>query len=198
MTDGTNNKSDAQKLVDQRLSVYGDRVENMVRVAKMWEGLFNFPVQPWQVPLAFAMYKMYRAGITPDYSDTIDDVDGYLLMFREVIGEDMVQARTVEEYLDIKAARDRTTKEAEFDRLINPEAAAEKEAMVNFDQRWRSMDPGLISELENYQPTAKQLEQFLDWLEQKGYAIYDQMADHVFSPGREGKPFGTWFKIEQR
>jgi hypothetical protein len=96
-------KSEAQKLLDSRLAVYGDRVDNMQRTAKIWSGLTGFDIQPWQVPVMFAAYKLFRLNITPDYSDNIDDADGYLVMFREVIGDDMVQARTVEEYLKAKA-----------------------------------------------------------------------------------------------
>jgi hypothetical protein len=91
--------SEAQKLLDQRRAVYGDRIDNMVRVAQMWGAFLGVEIQPWQVPVMFALYKIYRLGITPDYSDNVDDVDGYMLMFREVIGDKLIQARTVEEYL---------------------------------------------------------------------------------------------------
>ena len=109
-----------ETLLKSRESVYGDRIDNMVRVAQMWSGFLGHEIQPWQVPVMFALYKVYRLGITPDYSDNIDDVDGYMQMFREVIGDDMVQARTVEEYL------------AKVNGPKNPEAEAEAEAMEEY------------------------------------------------------------------
>lgn len=93
---------EADLLLAQRQEVYGDRLENMRRTALMWSGFLGFEIKPWQVPAMMSLYKMYRLGITPDYSDNIDDVDGWNKMFREVMGDDLIQARTVEEYLDKK------------------------------------------------------------------------------------------------
>jgi hypothetical protein len=45
-------------------------------------------------------YKILRAQHTPDYSDNSDDIEGYLDIFRELVGEDMVHARSVSEYLE--------------------------------------------------------------------------------------------------
>jgi len=92
----TNNET--QELLDGRHAVYGDRIENMVRVAQIWSGILGFEVKPVQVPLMMAGYKMYRASITPDYSDNMDDIDGYVAIAREVVGEDMIKASTVAEY----------------------------------------------------------------------------------------------------
>ena len=93
-----------QELLDNRESVYGDRVDNMIRVAQMWSGILGFEVQPHHVPLMFVAYKTYRASITPDYSDNIDDLDGYAIMFREVVDAQggMVQAKSVADYLEKK------------------------------------------------------------------------------------------------
>jgi len=103
-----NNETEATKtteaLLAQRQSTYGDRVENMVRVAQIWSGILGTEVQPVQVPLMMAGYKMYRASITPDYSDNMDDIDGYIAIAREVVGPAMVDARSVQEYLIKKQA----------------------------------------------------------------------------------------------
>ena len=93
---------EADFLLAQRQEVYGDRNDNMVRTAMMWSGFLGHEIKPWQVPIMMSLYKMYRLGVTPDYSDNIDDVDGWNKMFRELMGEDLIQARTVEEYLDKK------------------------------------------------------------------------------------------------
>ncbi len=94
-----------QELLDGRESVYGERVKNMEDVAKVWSGIFGFDVRADQVTLAMMGYKLVRASGTPDYSDNIDDVEGYAIMFREVIGEAMIDAKSVSDYLERKAQR---------------------------------------------------------------------------------------------
>jgi hypothetical protein len=42
--------------------------------------------------------KLVRTSVTPDYSDNSDDVDGYMDIFRRLVGDDMVHARTPAEY----------------------------------------------------------------------------------------------------
>lgn len=92
----------AEFLLAQREEVYGNRKENMRRTALMWSGFLGVTIHDWQVPIMMSLYKMYRLGVTPDYSDNIDDVDGWNKMFREILGDDLIQARTVEEYLTLK------------------------------------------------------------------------------------------------
>ena len=92
----------ADFLLAQRQEVYGDRTDNMVRTAMMWSGFLGHEIKPWQVPIMMSLVKVQRLAVAPDYSDNIDDVDGWNTMFRELMGEDLIQARTVEEYLDKK------------------------------------------------------------------------------------------------
>lgn len=103
-----------QDLLDGRESVYGERVKNMQDVAQVWSGILGTEVRPDQVPLLMAGYKLVRASGTPDYSDNIDDVEGYALMFREVIGDKMVNAKSVKEYLEIKQPKPEPT----FDEVL--------------------------------------------------------------------------------
>lgn len=98
--------SDARKLTDGRKVVYGEPIGNMTRIAALWSVLFGTEINAWQVPLALAMMKIDRTSQTPDYSDNSDDVDGYMDLFRQVIGKDMVLAKTVDEYLEKKELRD--------------------------------------------------------------------------------------------
>lgn len=119
MPDNSPSEVDATlTLLDSRTAVYGDRIQNMVRVAQIWSGLLGFTVQPVQVPIMMAAYKQYRMSITPDYSDNVDDVDGWMKMAREVVGNDMIHARTVEEYLEKKDERDRASFEREYGRSM--------------------------------------------------------------------------------
>lgn len=87
------------ELIDGRVNVYGDPVMGFTRHAQVWSGILGIEVQPWQVALCMLGYKLVRTGITPDYSDNSDDIEGYLDIFRQLM-PDMVQARDTAEYLD--------------------------------------------------------------------------------------------------
>ena len=41
-----------------------------------------------------------RTTQAPNYSDNSDDIEGYLDIFRKIVGDDMIQARSVTEYLE--------------------------------------------------------------------------------------------------
>lgn len=100
-----NNTDEAQELLDSREEVYGDRVTNMERVAKVFSGILGTEVRADQVPLLMVGYKTVRASQTPDYEDNVKDIEGYALMFREVIGEAMISAVNTDEYLWEKERR---------------------------------------------------------------------------------------------
>lgn len=93
------------EVVNGRRSVYGNPVETFARIAQMWSAQLGVEIQPWQVPLMFISVKLIRTGEAPDYSDNSDDIEGYLAIFREVIGEDMIHARSVSEYLFERSQR---------------------------------------------------------------------------------------------
>jgi hypothetical protein len=86
------------QIVDERAATYGDPVDMYTRSAQVVSGILGTEVQPWQVPLIMAGLKMVRTAITPDYSDNSDDVEGYIDIFRTLIGEDMVHASSAAEY----------------------------------------------------------------------------------------------------
>lgn len=87
------------ELIDGRVNVYGDPAKVFIRQAQAWSGILGIEVQPWQVALCMLSYKLVRTAVTPDYSDNSDDIEGYLDIFRTIIGEDMVQARDTAAYL---------------------------------------------------------------------------------------------------
>jgi len=87
------------ELIDGRIDVYGDPATGFIRHAQVWSGILGIEVQPWQVALCMLGYKLVRTSITPDYSDNSDDIDGYLDIFRTLMGDGMVQARDTAEYL---------------------------------------------------------------------------------------------------
>lgn len=94
-----------RELIDGRVSTYGDPVEGHVRIAQVFSGILGIEVQPSTVPLLMMGMKLVRAESSPDYSDHSDDIEGYLDIFRKIIGDDMVKARSVSEYLEKKQAR---------------------------------------------------------------------------------------------
>lgn len=94
-----NDRNDTvSEIIDQRVALYGDPRETFVRIAQVWTGILGHEVQPAEVPLLLMGLKLVRTQVTPDYSDNSDDIEGYLDIFRTIIGEDMVHARLSSEY----------------------------------------------------------------------------------------------------
>lgn len=90
------------EVIDRRVQVYGDPTATFVRIAQVWSGILGHEVQPVEVPLMMAGMKMVRTQVMPDYSDNSDDIDGYMDIFRQLVGEDMIHARTVNEFIEQK------------------------------------------------------------------------------------------------
>ena len=92
------------EVIDGRRGVYGDPSDTFPRIAAMWSALLGKEdvVKALHVPLMFIAAKMIRTTEAPDYSDNSDDIEGYLAVFRELIGDDMIHARSVTEYLEKK------------------------------------------------------------------------------------------------
>lgn len=138
---------EAQELLDSRLAVYGERVENMTRVAKVFSGILGTEVRPDQVPLLMVGYKTVRASQTPDYEDNVKDIEGYAIMFREIIGDDMIAAVNTDEYLAEKNRRQAGVEE------LNKHARA-------YNGRYNDEQPKpteaqavrLLQEVPSYQP----------------------------------------------
>ena len=91
-----------EELVDRRVQVYGDPLETFERIAQVWSGILGHTVKAVEVPLLMAGMKLVRTQVMPDYSDNSDDIDGYLYIFRTLVGDDMIHARTVAEFVDKK------------------------------------------------------------------------------------------------
>lgn len=87
------------QIVDRRANVYGDPVVTFPQIAQVWSGILGVEVEPTDVPLCLIGLKLVRAAQAPDYSDNSDDIEGYLDIFRQLVGENMIHARTVSDYL---------------------------------------------------------------------------------------------------
>lgn len=123
-----------EELLEQRHQVYGDRVSNMENVGTMWSGYLRarFPdvdITGTDVAVMMALYKTYRMSVEPEYSDSIDDVDGYMAMARETIGDRLIKARTVDEFIQKRAERDRPQVEL-VKRYLTPEELADDNLYV--------------------------------------------------------------------
>lgn len=97
---------ESDELITERRKVYGNPEQTFARIAQVWSGITGFDIRPDHVPLMQAGMKLVRAEVTPDYSDNSDDVYGYMDIFRLVVQEHypqgMIQARSVNEYLEKK------------------------------------------------------------------------------------------------
>jgi hypothetical protein len=95
------------QIVDSRVSVYGEPVSQMAQIAQIWSAILGkeHVLQAHHVPLFMMGLKLVRTAQCPDYSDNSDDIEGWLGIFRQVIGDDMIEARLVSEYLEKKATR---------------------------------------------------------------------------------------------
>lgn len=98
--------TEKNEIVSERGTVYGDPVDAMKLTAQVWSGILDFEVRPDQVPLLLMGLKLVRTSACPQYSDNSDDIGGYLDIFRKVMGDDLIQARTVSEFLEKGIARD--------------------------------------------------------------------------------------------
>ena len=87
------------EVIDRRRQVYGEPGETFPRVAQMWSGLIGHEIKAWEVPLMMVAHKMLRTDVMPEYSDNSDDILGYMDIFFELMGPDMIQARSVEEFI---------------------------------------------------------------------------------------------------
>ena len=93
------------EVIDSRRSVYGNPEEVFPRHAQVWSAILGVPVTAEQVALCLIGYKLVRTADAPDYSDNSDDIEGYLDIFRNIVGNRMISARSVSEYLEKKAER---------------------------------------------------------------------------------------------
>jgi hypothetical protein len=90
------------EVIDRRVQVYGEPVGCFTRIAEVWSGIIGHHINPVEVPLMMVGMKLVRAQVMPDYGDNSDDVDGYMDIFRKIVGDDMIAARSVNEFIEKK------------------------------------------------------------------------------------------------
>lgn len=89
-------------VIDRRVQVYGDPVAGFAEIAEMWTTYLGVQINAHQVPMMMILMKAVRSKTSPDYSDHIDDIKGYADIYTKVFGEDMIEARSVNEYIEKK------------------------------------------------------------------------------------------------
>jgi hypothetical protein len=94
-----------EAFINERAKVYGEPVDCWTRVAKVWSGVLGVEVSAAEAVLCMVGLKLIRTAITPDYDDNYTDIGGYAEIFRRIMGDDMIEASTVEEYLRKKGVR---------------------------------------------------------------------------------------------
>lgn len=100
-------KTEGAAIVDDRMRVYGEPKENWTRIAMVWSGILGIEVSAIQATLCMAGLKLVRSAYTPDYSDNLNDVEGYVNMTKTIVGDDMIDAQSTAEYLEKYAERRR-------------------------------------------------------------------------------------------
>lgn len=111
-----------QDLLDSRRSIYGDVTINMDSVAEMVNGYLNGVEQRTgerklegiDFAMVMVLYKCYRFAVTPEYGDNLDDVEGYVKIIRQMMGDKIVAAKNPTEYHEAT----QSTKEPTFDEII--------------------------------------------------------------------------------
>ena len=92
---------------------------DMVRIRQAWmrevltrdtnfigdAAILGHTINATDVPLCLIGLKLIRTVEAPDYSDNSDDIEGYLDIFRKIVGDDMIHARSVKEYLEKREGR---------------------------------------------------------------------------------------------
>ena len=97
------------EVIDLRVQVYGDPKVTFQQIATMWSGYLGIEVKATDVPMLLMQVKMVRAKQMPNYSDNSDDIEGYLDIFRQLVGDEMVHARTVNDFIALYEERRNAT-----------------------------------------------------------------------------------------
>lgn len=95
----------AELVAGERHRVYGDASDTFEQIGVMWSALVGADIKATDVALMMMLLKTVRARQAPDYSDNTDDIVGYVEVFRKIVGDDMVHAKSVTDYVDQKVSR---------------------------------------------------------------------------------------------
>ncbi len=137
------------ELIEQRRQVYGNPEETFPQIAQVFSGILGTEVRADQVPLLMIGMKLVRTSQTPAYSDNRDDIEGYLDIFRAVMGDDLVYARTVDDYVAELARRQQVQQQLlvqEVSDILDPNRGASAPIVTVDDERilWHSKPLGEV------------------------------------------------------
>ena len=181
-------KDEAEAILDSRQATYGNRVINMEAAATMVEAYLRGVDQREDTTLTgadfamiMALYKIYRFAVTPDYQDNIDDVEGYLRIVRECMSDQLIEAKTAEDYQRIK--RERAI--MEHPASGNAEKQAEEAAM----NAWEKIHYGIVNEMVERTRNSPTARLFREWAptDEQVQSTYDQQTgEQLAKTLREG------------
>lgn len=80
----------AEEILETRQAIYGDATESHARIAEVWTGILNTPVNAHQVALMMVGLKLVRADISPHHADNLVDAAGYVEIARQIIEKQTV------------------------------------------------------------------------------------------------------------
>jgi hypothetical protein len=90
------------EVIDERVQVYGDPTVTFPQIAQVWSGYLGVEIKATDVPIMQLLMKTVRLRQAPNYSDNSDDIEGYLDIFRKLVGDDMIHARSVDEFIQLR------------------------------------------------------------------------------------------------
>ena len=105
MTDDRNET--LAEVIDERVQVYGDPTVTFPQIAQVWSGYLGVEIKATDVPIMQLLMKTVRLRQSPNYSDNSDDIEGYLDIFRKLVGDDMISARSVDEFIAKRKEREK-------------------------------------------------------------------------------------------
>jgi len=74
---------DTESLLAERGQVYGPPHVNHRRIAALWSGYLEHEVTPSQAAMCMLLVKVARLIESPDHADSMDDLAGYLEVYRD-------------------------------------------------------------------------------------------------------------------
>jgi hypothetical protein len=95
------------EVIDERVQVYGDPTATFPQIAQVWSGYLGVEIKATDVPIMQLLMKTVRLRQAPNYSDNSDDIEGYLDIFRKLVGDDMISARSVDEFIAKRKEREK-------------------------------------------------------------------------------------------
>ena len=74
-------------IVKDREAAYGSAVDNHIRIANLWSAYLGVDIFAHQVVMCMNLVKISRLASTPEHADSMDDIAGYMSIYRTIMEE---------------------------------------------------------------------------------------------------------------